>query len=100
MRRPSDRDAGVGQIVDVHRALAPRLTVIDAFRALVSGGPTPRNGTVSFADPQVVLASTDRVAIDIAAITLLQKYASSSEAVHATKPERHPTIVAARAAGL
>lgn len=98
--RTHDADLIHHQIVDVQRALAPSLTVIDGYRALVAGGPTPRNGTVSLADPKVVLAGVDRVAVDIAGITLLQKYAPASEAVHATKPDRHPTILAARAGGL
>jgi uncharacterized protein (DUF362 family) len=88
------------QIVDVHRALAPKLTVIDGYRALVGGGPTPHNGKIAFADARVVLAGKDRVALDIAGIALLQKHAGAHEAIHRTSPEKHPTILAARAAGL
>jgi uncharacterized protein (DUF362 family) len=95
-----DADLIHHQIVDVHRALSPRLTVIDGYRALVGGGPTPHNGKIAFADARVVLAGRDRVALDVAGIALLQKYAGAHEAIHKTAPDKHPTIVAARAARL
>jgi uncharacterized protein (DUF362 family) len=94
--RSHDADLIHHQIVDVHRAIAPRLTVIDGYRALIAGGPTRRDGTPATADLGVVLAGRDRVAVDIAAIALLQKHAPKHEAIHRTTPERHPTIVAAR----
>lgn len=91
------------QIADVNRAIAPRLTIIDGWRALVSGGPTPESGArPTIVDAGVVLAgrARERVALDIAAIELLQRHAPASEAIHATPAAEHPTIVAARAAGL
>ncbi|MBA2543141.1 MAG: DUF362 domain-containing protein [Deltaproteobacteria bacterium] len=88
------------QIADVHRAIAPRLTVIDGYRALIAGGPTRRDGSPATADLGVVLAGKDRVALEVSAIALLQKHAVPGEAIHATAPDKHPTILAARAAGL
>lgn len=88
------------QIADVHRAIAPRLTVIDGYRALIAGGPTRRDGSPATADLGVVLAGRERVALEISAIALLQKHAVRGEAIHATTPDKHPTILAARAAGL
>jgi uncharacterized protein (DUF362 family) len=45
----------------------------------------------------VVLAGTDRLALEVAGIRLLQQHAPKTEAIHATRPEQHPTVVAARA---
>jgi uncharacterized protein (DUF362 family) len=88
------------QIVDIHRALAPHLTVIDGYRSLVAVGPTPRDASVAFADPEIVFAGRERVALDVAAIAMLQRHAPPSEAIHATTPDKHPTIAAARAGGI
>jgi uncharacterized protein (DUF362 family) len=88
------------QIADVNRALATRFTVIDGYRSLISGGPTRRDGSPAIADLGVVLAGRERVALDVAAIALLQKHAPRSEAVHRTAPDKHPTILAARAGGI
>jgi uncharacterized protein (DUF362 family) len=88
------------QIADVHRAITPRLTVIDGYRALIAGGPTRRDGTPATADLGIVLAGKDRVALEVSAIAVLQKHAVRGEAIHATTPDKHPTILAARAAGI
>jgi uncharacterized protein (DUF362 family) len=89
------------QIADVNRAITPALTVVDGFRALVSGGPTPDSGAApTIVETGVVLAGTARAALDIQAIALLKRHAPPGEAIHATAPDAHPTIVAARAAGL
>jgi uncharacterized protein (DUF362 family) len=89
------------QIADVNRAITPRLTVVDGWRALVSGGPTPHSGNPpTIVDARVVLAGRDRCAVDVAAIELLQAHAPPDEAIHAQAADRHPTIVAARAAGI
>jgi uncharacterized protein (DUF362 family) len=98
--RTHDPDLIHHQIVDIHRALAPHLTVIDGYRALVGGGPTPQSGSIAFAEPRVVFAGHERVALDVAAIAMLQRYAAAAEAIHATAPDLHPTIVAARAGGI
>jgi len=88
------------QITDVNRVIAPRLTVIDGYRALIAGGPTHRDGAPQFADLRAVLAGSDRVALDASAIALLQRHAPASEAIHDTTPDEHPTIAAARAGGI
>ncbi len=98
--RTHDPDLIHHQIADVHRALAPRLTVIDGYRALIAGGPTRRDGSPATADLHLVLAGRDRVALDIEAIAVLQRHAPKSEAIHRTPPDKHPTILAARAAKL
>jgi uncharacterized protein (DUF362 family) len=85
------------QIADISRVIVPRLTVIDGYRALVSGGPTRRDGSPMIVDTGVVLADRDRIAADLAAIALLQQHAPAHEAVHLTAAEAHPTIAAARA---
>jgi uncharacterized protein (DUF362 family) len=86
------------QIADVNRVIAPRLTVIDGYRALITGGPTRHDGKPTFADTRTILAGSDRIALDVAAIALLQRHAPDTEAVHRTAPDEHPTIVATRAA--
>jgi uncharacterized protein (DUF362 family) len=89
------------QIADINRAVTPRLTIVDGWRALVSGGPTPGSGArPTIVDAGVVLAGADRIAVDIAAIELLQRHAPASEAIHATAAAEHPTIRAALDAGV
>jgi uncharacterized protein (DUF362 family) len=89
------------QIADVNRAITPRLTVVDGYRALVSGGPTPDSGAApTIVETGVVLAGASRITVDIDAIALLQRHAPDREPIHATAPDAHPTVQAARAVGL
>jgi uncharacterized protein (DUF362 family) len=70
------------QVAQIHRFVRPHLHIVDGWRALIAGGPTPSSGAPSrFADPHVVLASTDPVAVDAAAIEILRKLAPPSEEI-------------------
>ncbi len=70
------------QVAEIHRFVKPRLHVVDGWRALVAGGPTPSSGAASqFADARVVLAGADPVAVDAAAIEVLRKLAPPPEEI-------------------
>jgi uncharacterized protein (DUF362 family) len=55
-------------IAEVNLAYAPKLVIMDAMQVFTSGGPE----TGELAAPEVVLASSDRVAIDAAGVALLR----------------------------
>ncbi|MFO0612561.1 MAG: DUF362 domain-containing protein [Polyangiaceae bacterium] len=81
------------QIADIHRAVRPRLHVVDGFRALVTGGPTPMSGDgPTIVDAKTVIASTDPIACDVAGILLLQEHAPESEAIARVDAWEHPTV--------
>ncbi len=58
-------------IADLATLLKPQLTILDATRALVSGGP---GGPGEVVKPNVVIAGTDPVAVDSYAVTLTPWY--------------------------
>lgn len=89
------------QIAEINALLIPRLNIIDAWRALVSGGPTPRSGArPTVATPHLLFAGLDRIALDEQGITLLQRFAPPRELIHDYPPADHPTLVAARLRGV
>ncbi len=55
-------------IAEVNQACTPALVLLDAVEAFVDGGPD--RGTI--ARPNVILAGTDRVAVDVVGIALLR----------------------------
>ncbi|GAB4576378.1 MAG: DUF362 domain-containing protein [Anaerolineae bacterium] len=63
-------------IAEINLAYTPDLIVLDGVRAFVNGGPA--SGTV--VDTQVILAGTDRVAIDAVGVALL-RYAGTTPQV-------------------
>ena len=62
------------KIVEVNKLISPDLIIMDGRRCFVEGGPV--SGRVE--EPQLFLASTDRVAIDLEAIKTIQKYPQNS----------------------
>ncbi len=71
------------QIAEVHGAVRKTFNVLDGYRSLTSGGPTPGSG----AAPEIkrlgrVFASHSRVEVDSAGIALLRQHAATGEAVH------------------
>lgn len=62
-------------IAEINKAYKPALVILDGFEALVNGGPEA--GTV--ARPKVMLAGTDRVAIDAVAIAILRFLGTTNE---------------------
>jgi uncharacterized protein (DUF362 family) len=64
------------QVAELHAALPISFTVIDAFQALVTGGPTPTSGAPpTVVCPGVVLADRDAHRVEAAARRLLQEWA-------------------------
>jgi uncharacterized protein (DUF362 family) len=80
--RTHDESRLYDQIADVNRFFAPSLNVIDGWRALVSGGPTPSSGAPpTIITPRIVIASRDRVAADVAGIDALRALAPRTERI-------------------
>lgn len=55
---------------------APRLTVLDAWTALVNGGPEGVLGDDVRVEPRLVMASRDRIALDAAGASLIKLWLS------------------------
>jgi uncharacterized protein (DUF362 family) len=62
-------------IAEINAAYAPALVVLDAVDAFISGGPD-RGELVS---PEVILAGTDRIALDAVGIALLRYFGCRTE---------------------
>jgi uncharacterized protein (DUF362 family) len=97
------------QVAQINKAITPSLVVMDGYKAVISGGPTktdrPSGAPASFkggvtADPKVFIVSTDRIAADVAGISVLQTLSPDYEEIMATTPFANPQIKAAALAGL
>ncbi len=62
------------KIAELNRIISPDLIIMDARKCFINGGPI--KGEVK--DPNLIMASTDRVAIDIEGIELIKKYRGNS----------------------
>ncbi len=62
------------KLADLNLVVAPDLALIDGRRCFISGGPS--SGTVR--EPNVVLASGDRIAIDVEGLKVIQSYPGHS----------------------
>ena len=62
-------------IAEINRFVPCDLAVMDATEGFSTGGPEQGNRIA----PNVILASTDRVALDVAGIALLRRYGSTPE---------------------
>jgi len=62
------------KLADLNLVVAPDLIVLDGRRCFITGGPFA--GTVR--EPNLVLASTDRVALDVEAARIIQSYPGNS----------------------
>jgi uncharacterized protein (DUF362 family) len=58
------------KLVDLNLAIAPDLIIMDGRRCFISGGPS----TGELREPNLVLASGDRIAIDVEALKVIQSY--------------------------
>jgi uncharacterized protein (DUF362 family) len=63
-------------IAEINAAYTPALIVLDGVEAFISGGPDVGERV----SPEVVLAGTDRVALDAAGIALLRYHGCRTEA--------------------
>ncbi len=99
--RSHDRDKLHHQVAEIHSALRPMFTIIDAFEALVAGGPTPQSGRPpKITRTGVVIAGADVIAVDAAGIALLRQEAASEEEVTQLPPWQSPILRAGVLAGL
>jgi uncharacterized protein (DUF362 family) len=62
------------KLVDLNLAIAPDLIIMDARLCFISGGPA--QGEVR--EPGLILASGDRIAIDVEGIRIIQSYPNNS----------------------
>jgi uncharacterized protein (DUF362 family) len=63
-------------IAEINAAYAPALIVLDGVEAFISGGPDQGERVT----PEVILAGTDRVALDAVGIALLRYVGCKTEA--------------------
>jgi len=66
------------KIAEVNRAIAPDLIIMDGRKCFVTGGPD--HGDVK--EPNLILASGDRIAIDVEAIKILKSYNANNLLVY------------------
>ncbi|MGB9756267.1 MAG: DUF362 domain-containing protein [Candidatus Bathyarchaeales archaeon] len=62
------------KIADLNLVVNPNLIIMDGRKCFISGGPA--NGEIR--EPNVVLASGDRIAIDVEALKIIQSYEGAS----------------------
>jgi uncharacterized protein (DUF362 family) len=62
------------KLAELNLAIAPDLIIVDGRRCFISGGP----GTGEVREPNLVLASGDRIAIDVEALKVIQSYPGHS----------------------
>lgn len=89
------------QVAEIHSVLRPMFTIIDAFDALVAGGPTPQSGRApKIARTGLVIAGAEVIAVDAVGIGLLRREAESEEAIVRLPTWQSPILRAAIARGL
>jgi uncharacterized protein (DUF362 family) len=62
------------KLVDLNLAIAPDLIIVDGRRCFISGGPMAGE----LREPNLILASGDRVAMDVEALQVIQSYPGHS----------------------
>ncbi len=96
------------QVAQINKGFTPSLVIADGYEAVISGGPTktdrPQGAPSSWTGgitgkPKVFIVSTDRIAADVAGISVLQTLSPAYEAVTKSAPFANPVIKAAIAAG-
>jgi len=99
--RSHDQDRIYHQIAEINRFVRPSLNILDGYKALVTGGPTPASGaSPTIVEPRLIVASTDRVATDVVGVSMLRRLSPRSEQVTRYAPWKNPLIAAAVAANL
>jgi uncharacterized protein (DUF362 family) len=89
------------QIAEVNQHITPALNILDGHEALITGGPTISDGAgATYAEPNVIIVSPDRVAADVMGIALLQTLSPSSEEVTGYAAWASPQIERAVALGI
>jgi uncharacterized protein (DUF362 family) len=82
-------------IAELNQGYAPRLVVMDGIEAFTDGGPS--SGTL--AQPNVMIAGTDRVAVDAVGLAVL-KQVGSNDAIMGTPIFRQEQMARAVEVGL
>jgi uncharacterized protein (DUF362 family) len=62
-------------IAEINTAYTPALVVIDGVEAFVNGGPA----SGKLVQPEVVLAGTDRIALDVVGVAILRSFGTTPE---------------------
>ncbi len=89
------------QIAQVNKFVTPSLNILDGYEALITGGPTVRDGAgPTYAEPKVFIVSADRIATDVTGIAVLQTLSPSSEAVTRSAAWANPQIAQAAVDGV
>jgi uncharacterized protein (DUF362 family) len=65
-------------IAEINMAYTPDLIVLDGVQAFVTGGPD----TGQLVDSQVILAGTDRVAVDAVGVAILRYFGTTADVAH------------------
>lgn len=102
---PEDREraGNLNYHADLHRKIAqlnqhitPTLHLLDAWEAVIQGGPTPGGDPPGLTgEPGVLICTTDRIAADVTGLGILKHFATDGEEVHDYDVWDHPQIVAA-----
>ena len=82
-------------IAELNLALAPALNIIDGTRPLYAGSHVAGESTKA----DIIIASTDRIAADVAMVGLLRTLGSEKR-LHGISPWKHPMVRHARKLGL
>jgi uncharacterized protein (DUF362 family) len=89
------------QIAEVNQQITPTLNILDGHEALITGGPTRTDGAgATYAEPNVIIISPDRVAADVMGISVLQTLSPSSERVTQSTAWANPQVEQAVAHGI
>lgn len=89
------------QIAQINSFVTPALNILDGYKALITGGPTPYSGDApTIASPGIIAASRDRIAIDAVGIGILRTLSPATEEVTRLSTWNNPMIEAAVAANL
>ena len=74
------------KVAEINKVIHPNLIIMDGRKCFIDNGPC--SGPVR--EPNLILASTDRIAIDIEGIKIIQGFEGNSLA--GIKPEELPQI--------
>jgi len=82
------------KIAEINAAYKPDLIVMDARKCFITGGPM----TGTLREPGLIMASTDRIAIDLDGVKIIQSYEGND--LVGIKPEDLPQIKRALELGI
>ena len=94
------------QIAQLNEHITPSLTLLDCWKAIIRGGPTPGSassaggGLPSEDGNLTAVASTDRIAADVTGLAILKTVAVAGERVHSYGVWDNPQIAEAVASGV